>query len=150
MNNLNYRSENMVPWGDAPLYPPRVHSSPSGFGGCYRHDSDILEQTTQRLRSLRLPGPPESICCGKLSNRSNMKPTYNIYRQLAGNTLAWVERVNGLQQAEESVGRWAHGFPGNYIIFDVRERKVVWAGNALQQFAIPGLKAIIGGNEGSR
>ena len=79
-----------------------------------------------------------------------MKSTYSIYRQLAGNTLAWVERVNGLRQAEESVGRWAQGIPGNYIIFDVRERIVVWAGNALQQFAIPGLEAIIGGNEGSR
>jgi hypothetical protein len=73
-----------------------------------------------------------------------MISTYNIYRQLAGNTLAWVERVNGLQQAEESVGRWARGFPGNYIIFNVRERTVVWAGNAIQQFSIPGLEEIIG------
>jgi hypothetical protein len=76
-----------------------------------------------------------------------MESTYSIYRQLPGNTLAWVERVNGLQQAEESVGRWAQGFPGNYIIFDVRERTVVWAGNALQQFAIPGLEAIIAGKK---
>ena len=58
-----------------------------------------------------------------------MSSTYNIYRQLAGNTLAWVERVNGLPQARECVGRWGQGFPGNYIIFDVRERTVVWVGN---------------------
>jgi hypothetical protein len=70
--------------------------------------------------------------------------TYNIYRQLAGNTLAWVERVNGLQQARDSVVRWMQGFPGNYIIFDVREKTVVWAGNTLQEFAIPGLEGIIG------
>ena len=79
-------------------------------------------------------------------SRSDMIPTYNIYRQLAGNTLAWVDRVNGLRQAQESVGRWTQGFPGNYIILDVRERTVVWAGNALQQFSIPGLEAIIRGN----
>ena len=78
-----------------------------------------------------------------------MNSTYSIYRQLEGNTLAWVERVNGLQQAHESVVRWGRGYPGNYIIFDVGERTVVWAGNALQEFSIPGLEAIISRNEGS-
>jgi hypothetical protein len=77
-----------------------------------------------------------------------MNSTYSIYRQLEGNTLAWVERVNGLKQAQGSLARWVEAFPGNYIIFDVSERTVVWAGNALQQFYIPGLEAIICGNEG--
>jgi hypothetical protein len=51
--------------------------------------------------------------------------------------------------AHESVVRWGRVYPGNYIIFDVGERIVVWAGNALQEFYIPGLEAIISGNEGS-
>jgi hypothetical protein len=55
MDNLNHRSELMVPWGDDSLYPPRAYSSPAVFSGCYRHDSDILPQTKQRLRSLRFP-----------------------------------------------------------------------------------------------
>lgn len=59
-----------------------------------------------------------------------MNPTYNIYRQLAGDALTWVDRVSGLQQAEEHVVRLGETSPGNYIIFDVRERTVVWAGNA--------------------
>ena len=77
-----------------------------------------------------------------------MNSTYSIYRQLEGTTLVWVERVSGLQQAQESVVRWGRNYPGNYIIFDVGERTVVWAGNALQQFSIPGLAAIIDGGQG--
>jgi hypothetical protein len=61
---------------------------------------------------------------------SDMNPTYNIYRQQAGDALTWVDRVNGLQQAEEHVVRLGETSPGNYIIFDVGERTVVWAGNA--------------------
>jgi hypothetical protein len=75
-----------------------------------------------------------------------MTSTYNIYRQLGGNALAWVERVDGLPQAGERVIRLEEAFPANYIIFDVRERTIVWAGNASQEFAIPGLEAIISGD----
>ena len=49
--------------------------------------------------------------------------------RLAGNLLAWVDRVNGLDQAEECVVRLGEASPGDYIIFDVRERTVVWVGN---------------------
>jgi hypothetical protein len=58
-----------------------------------------------------------------------MDSTYNIYMRLAGNLLAWVDRVNGLEQAEECVVRLGEASPGDYIIFDVRERTVVWVGN---------------------
>jgi hypothetical protein len=63
----------------------------------------------------------------------DMNSRYNIYRRLAGDALAWVERVNGLPQAEERLVCLGETSPGNYIIFDVRERTVVWAGNAQQQ-----------------
>ena len=32
-----------------------------------------------------------------------MNATYNIYRQTIGNSVAWVDRVQGLRQAEERV-----------------------------------------------
>jgi len=59
-----------------------------------------------------------------------MNSTYNIYRLLAGNALTWVDRINGLQEAEERVLRLGEATPGNYIIFDVRERTVVRAVSA--------------------
>ena len=62
-----------------------------------------------------------------------MNPTYNIYRQQSGDALTWVGRVNGLQQAEEHVVRLGETSPGNYIIFDVKERAVVWSGNTQRQ-----------------
>jgi hypothetical protein len=65
-----------------------------------------------------------------------MNPKYNIYRQLAGDALTWVDRADGLQQAKEHVVRLGGVAPGNYIIFDVRERTVVWAGNTQQQFGL--------------
>jgi hypothetical protein len=57
-----------------------------------------------------------------------MNKTFNIYRQLSGERrVVWVDRVSGLDQATER----AHGLratvPGNYLIFDVRERTVVQA-----------------------
>jgi hypothetical protein len=55
-----------------------------------------------------------------------MNSSYNIYRQLAGDTLVWVDRVNGLQQAQDCVVGLGETSPGNYVIFDVRERTVVW------------------------
>jgi hypothetical protein len=62
-----------------------------------------------------------------------MNPTYNIYRQQEGNALTWVDRVNGLQQAQEHVVRLGETSPGDYLIFDVKERTVVWVGNTRQQ-----------------
>ena len=63
-------------------------------------------------------------------DEARMNPTYNIYRQLNGNAVAWVDRVNGLDEAEKRVVRLEQASPGNYIIFDVRERTVVRVGNA--------------------
>jgi len=54
-----------------------------------------------------------------------MNYPYNIYRQLAGNAVAWVDRVNGLREAEERVTSLVESAPGNYLIFDCRERTVV-------------------------
>jgi len=62
-----------------------------------------------------------------------MNPRYNIYRQLNGNAVAWVDRVNGLDEAEERVVRLEQASPGNHIIFDVRERTVVRVRNAWPQ-----------------
>jgi hypothetical protein len=59
-----------------------------------------------------------------------MKSTYNIYKQLTGKALAWVDRVDGLSQAQERISRMKEANPGRYIIFDVRERTVVWSANA--------------------
>jgi hypothetical protein len=36
-----------------------------------------------------------------------------------------VDRVNGLLEAEERVSRLVESEPGNYLIFDCRERTVV-------------------------
>jgi hypothetical protein len=54
-----------------------------------------------------------------------MNCPYNIYRQLAGNAVAWVDRVNGLPEAEDRVRDLVQSNPGNYLIFDCRERTVV-------------------------
>jgi hypothetical protein len=54
-----------------------------------------------------------------------MNSRYNIYRQLAGNAVVWVDRVSGLREAEERVTHLVESTPGTYIIFDCRERTVV-------------------------
>ena len=60
-----------------------------------------------------------------------MNCTYNIYRQLdeGKSPVVWVDRVNGLEQATERVNDLRVTLPGNYLVYDVRERTVVrvWA-----------------------
>ena len=60
-----------------------------------------------------------------------MNATYNIYRQTNGNSVAWVDRVQGLRQAEERVLHLSQPCPGSYIIYDVRERTVIMPGAAI-------------------
>ena len=61
----------------------------------------------------------------------NMNCTYNIYRQLAGQNIVWVDRVNDLDQATERIRGLRANIPGHYLIYDVRERAVVrvWPAN---------------------
>jgi hypothetical protein len=54
-----------------------------------------------------------------------MNPTYNIYRRLSGNALAWVERFNQLEDATKHVVELRATLPGNYVIYDVRLRTLV-------------------------
>jgi hypothetical protein len=54
-----------------------------------------------------------------------MNCTYNIYRQLAGQNIVWVDKVNDLDQATERVRGLRANIPGDYLIYDVRERTVV-------------------------
>jgi hypothetical protein len=58
-----------------------------------------------------------------------MNWTYNIYRQLTGNKIVWVDRVVGLDKANDRVRGLRATLPGSYLIYDVRERTVVgvWA-----------------------
>ena len=56
-----------------------------------------------------------------------MNCTYNIYRQVdeGKSAVVWVDRVNGLDQATELVKGLRITAPGNYLVYDVRERTVV-------------------------
>ena len=56
-----------------------------------------------------------------------MNGTYNIYRQHSGQRVVWVDRVNGIDQATERARVLRAALPGNYLIYDVRERTVVQA-----------------------
>ena len=59
-----------------------------------------------------------------------MNCTYNIYRQLEGNSaVVWIDRVNKLDQATERAKGLTITVPGKYLVYDVRERAVVavWA-----------------------
>ena len=54
-----------------------------------------------------------------------MNSTFNIYKQLSGEHIVWVDRVSGLDQATERAHGLRAASPGNYLIYDVRERTVV-------------------------
>ena len=56
-----------------------------------------------------------------------MNSTYNIYRQLSDARIVWVDRMNGLDQATERARGLRAAVPGDYLIYDVRERTVVQA-----------------------
>ena len=49
-----------------------------------------------------------------------MNPTYNIYRRLSGNTLAWVQRFNQLEDATKYVVDLRETSPGHYLIYNVK------------------------------
>lgn len=50
---------------------------------------------------------------------------YNIYRQLPDNQLVWVEGLNALDLATDRARKLCAALPGNYLVFDVRQRTVV-------------------------
>jgi hypothetical protein len=51
--------------------------------------------------------------------------TYNIYKRLTGDNLAWVERFHELEEATKHVADLQSTSPGNYLIYDVRLRTIV-------------------------
>jgi hypothetical protein len=50
---------------------------------------------------------------------------YDIYRQLDERRLRWIARVQGLDQARERIGILELAEPGDYLIYDFRQRTVV-------------------------
>lgn len=50
---------------------------------------------------------------------------YDIYRQLEERRLRWIARVQGLDQARERIGTLELAEPGDYLIYDFRQRTVV-------------------------
>jgi hypothetical protein len=54
-----------------------------------------------------------------------MNSAYNIYRQLTGNEIVWVDKVEDLDLATERVQGLRATNPGNYLLYDVRKRVVV-------------------------
>ena len=50
---------------------------------------------------------------------------YDIYRQLEERRLRWIARVQGLDQAQERIGTLELTEPGDYLIYDFRQRVVV-------------------------
>jgi len=50
---------------------------------------------------------------------------YDIYRQMEERRLRWIARVQGLDQARERIGILELADPGDYLIYDFRQRTVV-------------------------
>jgi hypothetical protein len=50
---------------------------------------------------------------------------YDIYRQMEERKLRWIVRVQGLDQARERIGALELAEPGDYLIYDFRQRTVV-------------------------
>jgi hypothetical protein len=54
-----------------------------------------------------------------------MNATYSIYRRVAGNSFAWVEKFDDLEEATKHVVALQATTPGKYIIYNVRLRTMV-------------------------
>jgi hypothetical protein len=54
-----------------------------------------------------------------------MNSAYNIFRQVAGDKLLWVESVENLEQARAHAASEQSLSPGIYLIYDVRARVVL-------------------------
>ena len=50
---------------------------------------------------------------------------YDIYRQMEERRLRWIVRVQGLDQARERIDALELAEPGDYLIYDFRQRTVV-------------------------
>ena len=54
-----------------------------------------------------------------------MEVSYDIYRLMEERKLRWIARVEGLDQARERIDRLELSDPGDYLIYDFRQRTVV-------------------------
>jgi hypothetical protein len=55
----------------------------------------------------------------------NIDSAYDIYKQRAENQLTWMDRVNGIEEARLRAASIGDTSPGNYLIYDFRERAVL-------------------------
>jgi hypothetical protein len=54
-----------------------------------------------------------------------MDSTYDIYKRLAENRLAWMDRVRGLEEARQRAVSLVSTTLGEYLIYDFREKAVL-------------------------